>query len=180
MTTFEIKGPTQITPAFAFSYVERALREGLSQARLGADELAEIRKFFPLWECVYCGSSKIRGLDHLVSVRSDGETVLGNMVPACGSCDDSKGSRDFESWMFGKAKCSPASRGIEHLEVRAQRLRDYKKFYGYAPRSLEMRLTEAEVAELREIRLHAAELKKRIANFLSSFLNGKDGKSSPG
>ena len=63
-------------------------------------------------ECVFCGNREVKRWDHLVPVMKGGETVLGNMVPACARCDDSKQAFPFEEWMVSDAKWSPKSRGV--------------------------------------------------------------------
>src|SRR5438128_636464 len=87
-------------PATAFKYLERALQEGLGRRQFGSADKRQAKEFFgePL-SCVYCGSNNWERWDHLVPAISGGESVLGNMVPACQPCDDSKGRRPFDSWM---------------------------------------------------------------------------------
>src|SRR5687767_7943079 len=86
------KTPGRCTPSFAFSYVDRAIREGIGRRLFGIAEQDLAIDFFggePA-TCVYCGSVDFDRWDHVVPVRAGGETVLGNMVPACQPCDDAK------------------------------------------------------------------------------------------
>jgi hypothetical protein len=54
---------------------------------------------------------------------------IGNLVPACGKCNQSKGNKDWEFWMRGeKATWSPRKRGIADLEERIERLRVYENW----------------------------------------------------
>ena len=47
-------------------------------------------KLFPfLVMCVYYGDQNVQRWDQLVPVNKAGETVLGNMLPACARCNDS-------------------------------------------------------------------------------------------
>lgn len=50
--------------------------------------------------CAYCQS---RGLDleleHVIPVSQGGLTTASNVVPACGSCNSSKGGKRLEEWM---------------------------------------------------------------------------------
>lgn len=54
--------------------------------------------------CAYCGSTPRKGQrltkDHLVSVSQNGRTVPENIVPACQSCNSSKGAEDFKDWLM--------------------------------------------------------------------------------
>jgi hypothetical protein len=54
--------------------------------------------------CVFCdspGTAKNRGIvpDHLIPVTRFGELVLGNTVPACQTCNDSRGEKDWRPFM---------------------------------------------------------------------------------
>lgn len=54
--------------------------------------------------CIFCGSAgtaENRGIvpDHLIPVTRFGELVLGNTVPACQSCNDSRGEREWRPFL---------------------------------------------------------------------------------
>lgn len=55
-------------------------------------------------ECAYCGCTprKGKGLtrDHLRPVAAGGATVQSNIVPACETCNSSKGAEDFKDWFM--------------------------------------------------------------------------------
>ena len=79
--------------------------------------------------CAYCGD-KHTEWDHfrpiVTAQRPTGYiTEIANLVPACGKCNQSKGSSDWESWMRSNAKLSPKSRGIADLEQRVISLRAF-------------------------------------------------------
>jgi hypothetical protein len=95
---------------------------------LSLDEERELRKQLGQeslrhWACVYCGAHATEWdhLNPLVSARrpSGHLNVFGNLVPACGPCNHSKGGRAWRAWMMGGANGSPTSRGIQELETRA-------------------------------------------------------------
>lgn len=48
--------------------------------------------------CAYCPAPATTW-DHLVPVKHGGGTVPGNIVPACASCNSSKGTRDVIEWL---------------------------------------------------------------------------------
>ncbi len=54
--------------------------------------------------CAYCGGTPRKNQrltkDHLLPVNSGGETVPENIVPACASCNSSKGAEDFKEWLM--------------------------------------------------------------------------------
>ncbi len=55
-------------------------------------------------ECAYCGATTRKGQrmtrDHLEPVSCGGKTVQSNIVPACSSCNSSKGAEDFKQWFM--------------------------------------------------------------------------------
>lgn len=165
--------PRPQTTAFGFSIVERCIIESLGRRQFGDVERAQASEFFgePL-QCVYCGSSDVKRWDHLISVRAHGETVLGNMVPSCGPCDDSKAQIDFEEWMLGEAPRSRSIRGdlgVGEVHSRLEVLRAYMRQFHYVAIPINERLNPQEyedfkalIERLKEIRGSAEELIKRV------------------
>lgn len=51
-------------------------------------------------ECIYCGTEEDTTFDHLIPLSKGGPDTISNQVPACRSCNSSKGSRDVIEW-FG-------------------------------------------------------------------------------
>lgn len=53
-------------------------------------------------ECAYCGGTPRKGQrltrDHLEPVSNGGRTIQSNIIPACASCNSSKGAEDFKEW----------------------------------------------------------------------------------
>ena len=48
--------------------------------------------------CIYCGSSSNLSWDHLIPRSLGGPDTISNQVPACTSCNSSKGDRDVIDW----------------------------------------------------------------------------------
>jgi 5-methylcytosine-specific restriction endonuclease McrA len=78
----------------------RALREGLR----GTLTAEEYRVWEDLWKirCAYCGAAS-RVIEHVIPIRRGGPTVLENVVPACGSCNNRKGNLLVEEWLTPEA-----------------------------------------------------------------------------
>lgn len=79
--------------------------------------------------CVYCGDRSTQW-DHLrplvVKRKPTGYiSEIANLVPSCGTCNSSKGNKDWRLWMQSGAKLSPASRGINNVEDRVRKLERY-------------------------------------------------------
>lgn len=52
--------------------------------------------------CAYCRVRPATTWDHIEPVSAGGETVPGNIVPACMTCNSSKSDRDLFNWMQRK------------------------------------------------------------------------------
>jgi len=171
--------PQRTTTGFAFSAVDRALKEGFARRRFGQAEIQRVLAFFahdpP--ECVYCGESRVRRWDHVVPVTKGGETVLGNIVPACARCivpacarcDDSKGDLPFDEWMLGDARFSPKSRGVVDVEGRIARIQAYVQHFGYTPSDVLARLTEEEAKKLQSIRADLGSVRADIEDLIADY-----------
>ena len=163
--------PQRTTPGFAFSMLGRALLDCLGTRQFGQREIVQVLAFFgsdpP--ECAYCGSHAVRRWDHLVPIKEGGETVLGNMVPACARCDDSKRHLPFEEWMKSNRESSLEDRGGKDIEQRIVRIKAYVQHFGYTPRSLEDRLDKHDWDRLIGIRSRLQELRKDIDELIKDY-----------
>ncbi len=78
-------------------------RRGEAEPRLSHQEWKEVMLFFG-GECAYCGCTPRRNQrltrDHLEPVSKGGTTTQDNIVPACSSCNSSKGAEDFKEWFM--------------------------------------------------------------------------------
>lgn len=84
--------------------------------------------------CAYCGGAYSEW-DHFQSlIEKDGNpsgyiTEIHNLVPACGKCNQSKGSSYWYDWMISDAPLSPKSKGIPDLNERIERLKKFEEKY---------------------------------------------------
>lgn len=78
-------------------------RRGELSPSLTHQEWKECLIFFG-GECAYCGCTVRKGQrmtkDHLVPVSAGGNTIQSNIIPACPSCNSSKGAEDFKEWFM--------------------------------------------------------------------------------
>ncbi|MFZ0549135.1 MAG: HNH endonuclease signature motif containing protein [Candidatus Promineifilaceae bacterium] len=166
------KVPQRTTPGFAFSVVERALLECLAPRQFGSGEIKQVLSFFGFErqpECVYCGSHDVKRWDHLVPIKEGGETVLGNMVPACALCDDSKRHLPYQQWMLSDTKSSLKNRGINNIRERIMKIQAYSIHYEYRPRSLVDRLDDHDIQRLEDIRAKLKDVRGDIDTLIKDY-----------
>jgi len=82
------------------------------------------------FQCAYCGSVASEW-DHLRPLVKDKKPTgyiseINNLVPSCGKCNQSKGNKDWKTWMLSTAKLSPITRSIKDIPERIKRLEAYE------------------------------------------------------
>ena len=87
-------------------------------------------------QCAYCGDPSTEW-DHLRPIVRDKKptgfiTEIGNLVPACGKCNQSKGNQYWRDWITSDANLSPKSKGVKDIQARIERLKAYE---GWRPRA---------------------------------------------
>ena len=128
--------------------VSRGLREIVASSHhMTEREWAETLREFD-GGCAYCGSPPTaanRGVvaDHLIPVTEFGELVVGNTVPACQTCNDSRGNKDWRTFLQSRFPSDAPSR-IAKIDAHTSK-------YNYSPSNPESSLTPQELEEYREI-----------------------------
>jgi hypothetical protein len=128
-------------------------------------------------ECAYCGSQATEW-DHLRPLVNGGKptgytSTIRNLVPSCGKCNQSKGKSDWKTWMRGKARLCPTSRGVKDIEIRISRLERYEAWANCRPLQVQKlinpelwdhyyRLQEEILAKMREAQILALEIAKSL------------------
>lgn len=79
-------------------------------------------------KCCYCGKELPLSQDHFIPLSKGGEYTHNNIIPACKSCNSSKGNRDFYIWY-------PKSRYYSK-----KRERNISKFLGYTVQGQQLSL----------------------------------------
>jgi hypothetical protein len=87
--------------------------------------------------CAYCGDPSTEW-DHLRPLVSDKRPTgfvseIGNLVPSCGKCNQSKGNKEWSIWITSAARLSPKTRGVPNLDGRIARLRAYERWRPKTP-----------------------------------------------
>jgi 5-methylcytosine-specific restriction endonuclease McrA len=109
------------------------------------DEIRQVLEILKLTpenlRCSYCGDQATEWGHFHPLVRkgkpSGYPSSIRNLVPACGKCNQSKGSKDWKTWMQGSSRRSPRTRGIKDIEQRISRLEQYENWAKCAPQDME-------------------------------------------
>jgi hypothetical protein len=131
--------------------------------------------------CAYCSDPKTEW-DHFRATVRDQKptgyiTEIGNLVPACGKCNQSKGNTPWREWMVGSARRSPATRGIADLHQRIARLEaferwrepvrmDFQAIVGEKVWSEHLRHWTSLLSAMKDAQKHAEQLRKDIEEHL--------------
>jgi hypothetical protein len=83
--------------------------------------------------CAYCGE-KATEWDHIRPLIKEKKptgyiTEIGNLIPSCGKCNQSKGNKDWKEWILSDANLSPKTRGVQDLNQRISNIEDYINFW---------------------------------------------------
>ena len=97
------------------------------------EELEEIFKILSIdvenITCVYCGK-EASSWDHFRPLVDNKEatgyiTEIYNMVPACNTCNSSKGNQDWDKWIDGNSK---RARNIENKDKHKEKIKNFVKY----------------------------------------------------
>ena len=141
-----LKLPIKMSAGLGLSLLDRAVKEFFAE-RCTKDDLELIRQYFlragPL-RCLYCASENPSRWDHLHAVSRGGDTIPGNLVPACQRCDDSKQGKDVEEWVRGKSNHRPALDALPRIQAE---IRAYQAHFSHAPREFDLKLSDSQRAK---------------------------------
>lgn len=102
-TCYNIRRNENRTKKKHSDFVGGMKRRGEANPTFSHQEWKECLIFFQ-GECAYCGGTPRKGQrltrDHLEPVSEGGRTVQGNIVPACSSCNSSKGAEEWREWFM--------------------------------------------------------------------------------
>jgi 5-methylcytosine-specific restriction endonuclease McrA len=146
-----LKLPIKMSAGLGLSLVDRAVKESFA-VRCKQEDLERIRHYFlglGALRCLYCGSGNPDRWDHLHAVSRGGDTVPGNLVPACQRCDDSKQDKDVDEWAKGQSKHRPP---LEYLPRIQAEVRAYQAHFSHEPREFEEKLSADELAKYKRFR----------------------------
>jgi len=96
--------------------------------------------------CAYCGDVATEW-DHfrplIKNKRPTGFiSEIGNLVPACGKCNQSKGNKDWRIWINSDAVLSPKRRNVSNLDERIRRLEAFEHWRPIQPIDFETMVDE--------------------------------------
>ncbi|PKO69052.1 MAG: hypothetical protein CVU22_06550 [Betaproteobacteria bacterium HGW-Betaproteobacteria-16] len=150
-----------MSAGLGLSLIDRAVKESFA-ARCTNEDLERIRQYFlsqGAFRCLYCGSENPSRWDHLHAVSRGGDTVPGNLVPACQRCDDSKQDKDLAEWVNGKAKHRPPLAALPRIEAEVRR---YQSHFEHEPRDFEAKLSIEDLAKYKRFRQEIEALRMHL------------------
>ena len=121
--------------------VSRGLREIIAPRQtMSKDQWGRVLQEFG-GLCFFCGSAgtaENRGIvpDHLIPVTRFGELVIGNTVPACQTCNDSRGEKDWRPFLRTRFPGDPEAQ-IAQVEAHLEK-------HDYRPATLDSALSASE------------------------------------
>lgn len=106
-------------------------------------------------ECIYCGKECDTQFDHLIPVSNGGEDTVSNQVPACPTCNQSKGAKNVIEW-FKDEHDGQVPRLVfgKYLKHRRKQLREEDRIHDDLPDEIRERWTGVEVTRNLSTRLH--------------------------
>jgi 5-methylcytosine-specific restriction endonuclease McrA len=75
----------------------RRTRKHLLPSNLTFEQWGETKLHFDN-KCAYCGKELPLVQEHFIALSKSGEYTINNIIPACMSCNNSKGNKDFFEW----------------------------------------------------------------------------------
>lgn len=156
-----LKLPIKMSAGLGLSLIDRAVKESFA-SRCTKDDLERIRQYFlskGAFRCLYCGSENPTRWDHLHAVSRGGDTVPGNLVPACQRCDDSKQDKDVNEWAKGKAKYRPPLEDLARIEAE---IRAYQSHFSHESKEFEAKLSAGDLAKYKRFRQEIEVLREHL------------------
>ena len=129
-------------------HVSRGLREIIAPRQtMPKKKWEEIKSHFD-GKCSYCGeesTQKNRGIvaDHVIPATDYGEFVEGNVIPACQTCNDSRGNKDWLVFIRSKPSAE--------LQNRIEKIKEYLQNNPYTAPTPESVLTVDELKAYNEL-----------------------------
>lgn len=100
---YNIRRRENATKSRHSGFISGQKRRGEEAPDLSLQEWKEAVIFFK-GQCAYCGCTTRKGQrltrDHVVPISHGGKTTQDNIVPACASCNSSKGAEDWRDWFM--------------------------------------------------------------------------------
>lgn len=155
------KLPIKTSAGVGLYMLDRAVKEFYA-SRCTTVQLREIEAYFRKdgeVRCIYCQASNPERWDHLHPVSRGGDTVPGNLVPACQRCDDSKQDLEVDEWAQGGRTHSPSFAALQGMQGAVLA---YRNQFPYDPIEFDSKLTPAQRSIYDAFRVELANLRAHL------------------
>jgi len=145
------KLPNKIYPALGLSMIDRAFKEAHTE-RCSSADLRELRVYFGGSRnivCLYCGNREATRWDHFYPISKGGDTVKGNLVPACSSCDDSKQAKTLDEWALSSGRYRPTN---ARLQIIKRTINKYASRFNYNEKPFVQKINSSTCAKYKRVR----------------------------
>lgn len=136
----------------AKNYNEQFVRHKYNQIMDGEVEMSSLQKEQKcqlkegFGECVYCGKECDTQFDHLIPLNNGGEDTVRNQVPACSTCNQSKGTKNVIDWYKEKhGGRIPRLVFGKYLKLRCKQLEQEDRIHDDLPEEIRTRWNGVEV-----------------------------------
>lgn len=147
----------------------RGIKEIYTIHDLNKTEWLRIRNDFDN-KCAFCGiddtGNTRTGLvaDHLIAAKDGGDYTFGNIVPACHTCNDTRGKKKWKQFMYDKFS--------ENADSRIRKIDSYIRDKNYEPAEPENRMNAEDLVTYQnlirdwdDLLLRAKKLKLKVEKY---------------
>lgn len=130
-----------------FSSLENQVKRGMNKIftefNLSKKEWETIKSKFHN-KCAYCGKKNTKLVkEHVYSATAGGDYSIGNIIPACSSCNARKKNQQWDKWLKKEYPLKYSSK--------AKKIRDHMRFHKFKFTPQQNRMTKSQFKEYNNI-----------------------------
>ncbi len=153
-----------------FSALENQVKRGFNKIftdyNLSKKDWETIKSSFHN-KCAYCGKKNTKLVkEHIYSATAGGDYSIGNVIPACSSCNARKKNQQWDKWL---KKEYPLK-----FSIHAKRIREHMKLHKFKFEPQQNRMNRSQLKEYNKIVQEWQKLLKRIKDLRAEIVNTKE------